>query len=124
MQLNSMGARANPWTALRRLATTRSTIDACALCNLPLRSNHRHLLEALTRQVVCACDGCALRFPTHLAGKFKLIPRDARTLPSLQFTDVQWDSLALPTNLAFFFYDKGTQRVRAMYPSPAGATES
>jgi len=35
-----------------------------------------------------------------------------------------WDALALPIQLAFFFHHSGAKRVVAMYPSPAGATES
>ena len=30
----------------------------------------------------------------------------------------------VPINLAFFYYDSASARVIAMYPSPAGATES
>ena len=39
-------------------------------------------------------------------------------------TDAQWDSLLIPINMAFFFASSASGRVIAMYPSPAGATES
>ena len=39
-------------------------------------------------------------------------------------TDAQWDSLMIPINMAFFFRSSPEARVVAMYPSPAGATES
>ena len=39
-------------------------------------------------------------------------------------TDAQWDDLHLPINLAFFFQSTTIGRVVALYPSPAGATES
>ncbi len=39
-------------------------------------------------------------------------------------TDAQWDSLLVPINMAFFFANSATGRVTAVYPSPAGATES
>ena len=39
-------------------------------------------------------------------------------------TDIQWDGLMIPINLAFFYFDSDAGKVRAMYPSPAGATES
>jgi Family of unknown function (DUF5947) len=42
----------------------------------------------------------------------------------LNWTDVEWESLALPINLAFFFHSTPENRSKAMYPSPAGATES
>ncbi len=39
-------------------------------------------------------------------------------------TDGEWESLALPIDLAFFFYSTPQQKMTAMYPSPAGPTES
>lgn len=38
--------------------------------------------------------------------------------------DAQWDALSIPINLAFFFRSTPADRVIAMYPSPAGPTES
>lgn len=39
-------------------------------------------------------------------------------------TDAQWDGLMIPINMAFFYESSVDQRVVALYPSPAGATES
>jgi len=39
-------------------------------------------------------------------------------------TDSQWDGLMMPINMAFFFKSTPQNRVVALYPSPAGATES
>lgn len=39
-------------------------------------------------------------------------------------TDAQWDSFALPINLIFFYRDSAAGKMMAMYPSPAGVTES
>ena len=39
-------------------------------------------------------------------------------------TDLEWEALMLPINLAFFYQDGAAEKVLAMYPSPAGATES
>jgi hypothetical protein len=39
-------------------------------------------------------------------------------------TDAQWDELHIPINLAYFLRSTQTNRVSAMYPSPAGAMES
>ena len=63
-------------------------------------------------------------FSPSLDGRFKLIPREVHFLPELKFTDVEWESLALPINLAFFFQSSPGNQMKAMYPSPAGATES
>jgi hypothetical protein len=82
------------------------------------------MLETATRKIVCACDGCTTTFAPVVGGRFKIIPRDARTLPDFQISDADWEALALPINLAFFFYDSPNEKMTAMYPSPAGATES
>jgi hypothetical protein len=39
-------------------------------------------------------------------------------------TDPEWESLALPIDLAFFFYSTPAGKMTALYPSPAGPTES
>jgi hypothetical protein len=38
--------------------------------------------------------------------------------------DLQWEALMIPISLAFFYRDSASDKVRAMYPSPAGAIES
>lgn len=114
--------RPNPFATLRRLARPR-TVEQCEFCSLPLSSSHRHLLEVATRKIICACDPCALRFE-NVVGRWKLIPRDAQRLPDFQISDEEWASLSLPIELAFFFQSTPAGKVVAMYPSPAGATES
>jgi hypothetical protein len=96
----------------------------CELCSTSLSPRHRHLFEPATRKILCSCDACALRFENVVEGKFKLVPRDARLVPDFNISDAEWDALALPINLAFFFYSAPVKKVIAMYPSPAGATES
>jgi len=39
-------------------------------------------------------------------------------------SDVQWESLRVPVDMAFFFYSTPAERVVAFYPSPMGPTES
>jgi hypothetical protein len=114
----------NAIALLRRLARPGPTEEQCELCVVPIPREHRHLLEVAKRQVVCACDPCALRFQGAVGGRYKLIPRDHRFLPHFSMTDTQWDNLALPINLAFFYRDSSAGKVVALYPSPAGATES
>ena len=48
----------------------------------------------------------------------------SRLLADFQISDAEWDSLLIPINLAFFFENSLNSRVGALYPSPAGATES
>lgn len=76
------------------------------------------------RQIACACDPCALRFTDVVGGRFKLIPRDSSLLPDFQIDDSEWEDLALPINLVFFVHDSTKGKVVALYPGPAGATES
>ena len=123
---------ASSFSALRRFAGAPSprpspgsrVEEHCELCSVRLAPEHRHLLETTKRQIVCACDPCALRFENVLEGRFKLIPRDARALRDFQISDADWENFALPINLAFFFYSTPNERTIALYPSPAGATES
>ncbi len=102
----------------------RAPQEFCELCSLPLGPEHRHMLETATRKIVCACDACTMTFAPVKEGRFKVIPRDARPLTDFQMSDAEWESLSLPINLAFFFYNTPGQKMVAMYPSPAGATES
>jgi hypothetical protein len=120
---------ATTFATLRRFATARGTGAApirerCELCSIGLAPEHRHLLEMETHRIVCSCEACALRFENVLDGRFKLIPRDARSLPGFQMSDGEWDELALPIDLAFLVYSSPAKRMLALYPSPAGATES
>jgi hypothetical protein len=112
------------FNTFRRFARPRNAQHRCELCSAGLGTEHRHLLEVSTGQIVCACQSCAFRFQAVLDGRFKLIPRDIRFLPELDLADAEWESLALPINLAFFFHCTPEKRMKAMYPSPAGATES
>lgn len=99
-------------------------LDRCELCSQTIAAIHRHLFEPSTRDVVCTCDPCALRFHSVVDGRFKLIPRDPRRLDGFAMTDRQWEQLSLPINLAFFVRSSDGGGVRALYPSPAGLTES
>jgi hypothetical protein len=76
------------------------------------------------RNVVCACDACALLFSSQAAPRYRRIPRRIRRLTDFALDDQQWESLLIPINLAFFFFSSSAGRVLAYYPSPAGATES
>jgi hypothetical protein len=45
-------------------------------------------------------------------------------LTDFTIADPEWEDLRLPINLAFFYRSSAAGRVVAVYPSPAGATES
>ena len=94
------------------------------MCSAELRMEHAHLIEAAQRRLHCACDACAMLFSGQAGTKYKRVPRDVRLLADFRMTDAEWDGLLIPINLAFFFQNSVNARVSALYPSPAGATES
>jgi hypothetical protein len=115
----------SPLAALRRFVRPRSaSVERCEMCSAELAAEHQHLVEPLSRQLACACDACAILFTGQIDKKYKRVPRRIRALPDFQLTDGQWDSLMIPIQLAFFFHSTPDGRVVALYPSPAGPTES
>ena len=99
-------------------------VEQCELCAAELHPEHSHLIELSQRKLVCACEPCALLFAGQTGTKYKRVPRQVRMLANFHMTDAEWESLLIPINLAFFFENSSTSRVGALYPSPAGATES
>jgi hypothetical protein len=82
------------------------------------------LLELANRRLVCSCEACAILFNGQQVQRYRRVPRRVERLANFQMTDAQWESLAIPISLAFFCRHSTTDQVTAMYPSPAGATES
>jgi hypothetical protein len=110
--------------SLRRYTRPRAARERCELCSAELADEHSHLLELSTRRLCCACEPCAILFGSPAAPKYRRVPRRAQYLADFRLTDVQWEGLQLPINLAFFVYSSAAGRVVALYPSPAGATEA
>jgi hypothetical protein len=110
---------------LRQFARRRQPLERCEMCSTPLAAEHQHLLDPVNRRIVCACDACAILFHAQGETKYKRVPRQIRFLPDFELTDSQWNGLMMPINMAFFYKSSPHEgRVIAMYPSPAGATES
>lgn len=99
------------------------SIESCELCGKDLAPGHQHLIEVANRRLVCACDPCAILF-SGLEGRYRRAPGRIRYLPDFNMTDAEWESLMIPINMAFFFHNSTAGRAMALYPSPAGATES
>lgn len=114
----------SPFTSLQNLARQRDARERCELCGLGLSSAHQHLIEPIARKLVCACDACALLFDSATKTKYKRVSRRLWILNDFQMTDGEWDSLLIPIGMAFFFRSSPQQAMVAIYPSPAGATES
>jgi len=116
---------------LRQLAQARAPTpvaapptgdDRCDLCGVAIDSEHRHLLHLVDRRILCSCEPCfAMR-----AGDAELRPSGTRVaqLDDLALDDDLWAKFQIPIGLAFFMVRERGQGVVALYPSPAGATES
>ena len=96
--------------------------EVCDLCGIGIPEDHRHLLHLAERRIVCSCEACwAMR-----SGEGDYSPTGNRTvwLTDLELPDDLWAAFQIPIGLAFFMDSTVTGCVVAMYPSPAGATES
>ncbi len=117
---------------LRRLAQTpteplpSAVQEHCELCSAPIPSEHRHLMDLETRELMCACQPCKILFDRGAAGggHYKLVPDRRLSLVDLELDDALWDGLRVPVDMAFFFPSTAAERVQAFYPSPMGPTES
>lgn len=112
------------WSALRRFVQPPPRLERCELCSAELPPEHEHLVEPEGRQLLCACQACSLLFDAATETKYRRVPRDGRWLPDFRMSDAQWESLGIPIGLAFFFHSSPIDKVVAIYPSPAGPTES
>lgn len=118
---------------LRRLAQRSAEVSAaanpdefCELCNAPIPSEHRHMLEMSSREIMCACRPCSLLFDRGGAanGRYKLMPERRLRLDPFAMSDAAWEELRIPVDMAFFFNSSAEDRVVAYYPGPMGPTES
>jgi hypothetical protein len=123
MSAGSISDFAGGFSALRQFGRRDTPVEKCELCSLGLRTSHAHLLELAGRRLLCACDACAMLFSGQ-ATKYRRVPRRLHALRAFRLTDAEWAGLMVPINMAFFFKNSLENRVVAMYPSPAGATES
>ena len=112
------------FATLRRFARPRLPAERCELCSGVLATEHPHLLELATRQIVCACDACSTLFDGMQGGKYRRVARRTLVLADFHINDGQWEDLLIPINMAFFFYSSMHGRMVTLYPSPAGAVES
>ncbi len=101
-------------------------VEQCDMCATPVGPGHRHIVDLSDRRIMCACRACALLFDSKAAGggHLRLLPTRRRRLDGFVLDDARWDRLRIPVDMAFFFSSTPAERVLALYPSPAGPTES
>jgi hypothetical protein len=109
-----------------KVAVVAEPEEHCELCNAPIPSAHRHLLEPSSRELMCACRPCALLFDRGGAGngRYKLVPERRLRLDDFAMSELAWEELRIPVDMAFLFYSSPEGKVVAYYPGPMGPTES
>jgi hypothetical protein len=112
------------FATLRQLARKRTATERCEMCSRELPDEHEHLVEPAKRRLICACGACAILFEGQAGAKFKRVPRQVLFLRDFHLTDAQWDGLMVPIEMVFFFHSSPHGKMIALYPSPAGPTES
>jgi hypothetical protein len=116
-------ARARPeGLDAQRPAATQAPSATCELCPLGLAEDHRHLLHLEERRIVCVCETC---WSMH-SGDPEFRPPGVRSvwLGDFVMSDELWAAFQIPIGLTFLLRSGLTGAVVALYPSPAGATES
>ncbi len=106
----------------RELPPDPSSDEHCELCGVDVPAEHRHLLHLEERRILCVCHSClALR-----SGDPTYRPTGTRTLwlEDFDLDDETWSAFGIPIGLAFFLHSGSVGGIAALYPSPAGATES
>lgn len=116
-------------SSLRRLsrpapggAAAEAGVERCELCGNELPPEHRHLLHLTERRILCSCATCW----AQRSGDPELRPTGSRVvwLEDFDLPEELWAKLQIPIGLSFFMLSSVAEAVVAMYPSPAGATES
>ena len=100
--------------------------SVCDMCAEQVTEDHPHVVNLDGRRLMCTCRGCYLLFSAGGSGggKYRQVPNTYSHDPEFTLTPAQWDGLQIPVSMAFFFHNSALGEVVALYPSPAGATES
>ncbi len=110
--------------SLRRLIADRPRVERCELCATAVSDEHQHLIDPRERRILCVCTACALLFDDSGVTKYRRVPRDIREPEGFAISDEFWNALAIPIGLVFFFRSSVSGQVMALFPSPAGPTET
>ena len=123
-QTDGAGRPASSLAVLKGFVRQRAPLERCELCGTGLAPEHSHVLRIANRQLVCACDPCALLFADASAATYKRVSRRITELGDFALTDEQWEALLIPIDLAFFLHSSPARTNRRRLSKPAGPTES
>lgn len=103
----------------------RSRGLTCELCGAATPESHAHVADLSARSLACACQPCAILFaqPGAGGGRYRTVPTRVLSGGAFTLQESDWIALGIPVRLAFFFHSTPKSWV-ALYPGPAGATES
>ena len=113
------------YAKIERRAPSRG-VEQCELCGASMAPIHSHVVDLERRTLCCTCRPCALLFYDVRAShsRYRTVPDRVIVDPALELTEDEWSALKIPVRLAFVFYNSVLNRWVAVYPSPAGPTES
>lgn len=111
---------------LLRKPAAQAPGERCDYCAAPVPSEHGHLIDLTARRIMCSCRPCYLVFEPQGAanGRYKAVPSRYVEVGGFALDQAAWERLQIPIGLAFFFTNSVEDRTIALYPGPAGATES
>ncbi len=98
-------------------------MERCEVCKAAIPPEHAHLIDIVGRRLLCACRACAAT-ASRTEGRLRAAPRRITALADFHMSDSDWESLQIPIDIAFIFHSTSEGRPVALYPGPAGATES
>ncbi|MGH7527894.1 MAG: DUF5947 family protein, partial [Gemmatimonadales bacterium] len=96
--------------------------EHCDFCGGEIAPEHRHVLDLEERRILCTCEPCLIR--QEGLARYRPTGRRLVALDGLELSEDLWSRFQIPVGLAFFLRSSAAGRLVALYPSPAGATES
>ncbi|GAA4488265.1 DUF5947 family protein [Rhodococcus olei] len=115
----------SPFDTLQRLSAPQPAGERCEMCAVPVDDGHAHVVDVRARQLMCVCRPCYLLFTDPEADlRYRAVPERYLSFPDFVLPPGAWAALEIPVGLAFFFHNSSLDRTVALYPGPAGATES
>ena len=122
--MNALSALAPFVRAWRSVAPPQ---ERCGVCAQEVdEQRHEHLVDVVSRALLCACPACAKTFaePAAPHARHRIVPTRVLVDSGFRLDETQWAALAIPVRLAFTFYNSRLARWVALYPSPGGAAEA